>query len=58
MIMMSIDVLVCSAYHGHTIAVMDLSPYKKTGHRPDWVHVVSETVPVSPAVHHSYCLSH
>ena len=33
-----------SAYHGHTVAVMDISPYKdKTGRgQPDWVHVVRQ----------------
>ena len=33
-------VFLCSAYHGHTVAVMDISPYKET-EKPSWVHVVS-----------------
>jgi 4-aminobutyrate aminotransferase-like enzyme len=37
------DVLVLgSAYHGHTIAMIDISPYKFEGKVPqkDWVHQV------------------
>lgn len=55
--------IIGSAYHGHVISLIDVSPYKFAHPggegQPDWVHVVSCLLNISEMFQfltHLYCL--